>query len=67
MGKAVWGIYGTVAHGGGRESEELGREEAGAGSLTEVLAGVVKDWDLIPLATEKSDPDLICILTLFAF
>lgn len=34
--------------GGGRESEELGREETGPGSLTDGLPGVVKDQGLDP-------------------
>ena len=56
--------------GSGREGEEPGREEAGAGSLTEGLTGRI--WDMIPRAKESLAAferriDLICILTLFAF
>lgn len=56
--------------GGGREGEELGREEAGPGSLRMGLTGRI--WDLIPrakgsLAAFETGIDLICILTLFAF
>lgn len=67
MGKAVWRSCGTVAMvvaGRVRSWAERRLEVGPSRRASQVLSRI---GDLIPLATEKSGTDLICILTLFAF